>query len=106
MSQTIVDPIEQHQLRIFGMYCLFTYENPVFLPRVADQVTEWIYDRPPEEIFEKRLEVYMDLYHDHVPALEAANLVTYHQEEDLIELTTHAKRRADRVNRLFQDEPV
>lgn len=106
MSQAIIDPIEAHQLRIFGMYCLFTYENPVSLPRVADQVTEWIYDRPPEEIFEERLAVYMELYHDHVPALEAADLVAYHQEDDAIELTTHARRRAERVYELFEDEPV
>lgn len=35
---------------------------------------------PPEEV----KEIYMALYHSHVPKLVDAGIVTYHQERDLV----------------------
>lgn len=45
----------------------------------------------PEEV----TEVYSSLYHNHLPLLVDANLATYDQEEDLVELADDAKPTLD-----------
>lgn len=78
------------RLRRYSLYCLYLYANPVGLPDVADQVTEWVTGTPGEENLDERLRLYMELYHTHVPALADAGVVEYSQEEDLVELGENA----------------
>jgi len=60
----------------------------VTLPDLADEVAVWAADRSIDEIpAEEVKEVYMSLYHSHVPKLEEADLVTYDQEGDLVSIT-------------------
>lgn len=92
------------QRRRYVLYCLYTYTNPMFLPDIAHQVTDWEYDEPVEELLDERLHVYMSLYHDHIPALEAANLITYSQEEDVVELTERAESLSFDVEQLLHDD--
>lgn len=56
------------------------------LPDLAEEVTVKEADAPlPELPAERVQEVYFSLYHTHVPKLEAAGLVRYSQERDLVE---------------------
>lgn len=72
-----------HRYRRRLLYCLFTYANPVRLPDVAHQLTVWEHH---EVDTSERLRIYNALYHDHLPALRGADLVTYHQRDDEVEL--------------------
>ncbi|MFC6864462.1 hypothetical protein ACFQGE_13470 [Halomicroarcula sp. GCM10025817] len=58
------------------------------LPDLADEVAErehrtTLADIPPEEV----CQLYLELYHRHVPQLESADLVTYSQEQDRVAVT-------------------
>jgi hypothetical protein len=78
--------------RRYTLYCLYLYANPIRLPDVADQVTEWERGRPAEELLDERLHTYNDLYHTHVPRLADADVVAYGQAEDVVELSRNAPR--------------
>ncbi|MFB6301488.1 MAG: hypothetical protein ABEH78_01300 [Haloferacaceae archaeon] len=88
---TIHDLLAKRRRR-YTLYCLYLFANPMRLPDVADQVTEWEYGRPGEELLHERLRTYNDLYHSHVPKLDAVDVVEYSQAEDMIELAHNASR--------------
>jgi len=94
IEELAADPRRRAALR-----CLQARPNPVSLPDVADYVTRREYGLPPESVPDERLHVYMSLYHDHVPALEAADLVTYSQEADEVELTDRGAERVGPIVR-------
>jgi len=75
-----------HRYRRWLLYCLCTYTTPMYLPDIAQQLAVW--DRPDDEteFIQIRLAVYNDLYYDHLPGLRDANLVTYHQQHDEIDV--------------------
>lgn len=102
-SETVSDLLANRRRR-YALYCLYVCTNPLTLPDIAQQVTEWEHNRPTEEILDARLRVYMSLYHDHVPKLEDANLVVYHQGDDMIELTETAASLAPPVEQLARAE--
>lgn len=85
-----------HRYRRRLLYCLFTYANPMRLPDVAHQLTIWEHH---EVDTGERLEIYNALYHDHLPPLREADLVTYHQRDDEVELGP----RAGRIRRAIGD---
>lgn len=72
-----------HRYRRRLLYCLFAYANPMWLPDVAHQLAIWEHR---EVDTGERLEIYNALYHDHLPPLREADLVTYHQRDDEVEL--------------------
>jgi hypothetical protein len=90
--------------RRYLLYCLFHYSNPVPLPRVADQVVEWQTGKPAEAVVDDRLEIYMDLYHDHLFDLVDDDVITYHQDEDVVALHTAADVLEPYVRQAFRDE--
>lgn len=92
------------QLRRYLLYCLFQDSNPVSLPRVADQAVEWQTGKPAEAVVDERLEIYMALYHDHLSSLSEDNIITYHQDEDVVVLHTAAEVFEPYVVQAFQDE--
>lgn len=58
------------------------------LPDLADEVTVAERDRPLSDVDpETVLDVYLSLYHTHVPKLADAGLVAYDQERDFVSLT-------------------
>lgn len=65
--------------------CLREFDEPVTLPDLADEIavreceTE-ITDIPGELV----KEIYLSLYHTHVPSLAHAGLLEYDQEDDLV----------------------
>ncbi|MBV0925891.1 hypothetical protein KTS45_16945 [Halomicroarcula limicola] len=79
------DLLSSHYRR-YTLYSLAHTTLPVSLPRVADVVTELLYDAPADELGERRLAVYTELYHNHVPRLADAAVVTYDQEDDMMGL--------------------
>ncbi|GAB3310933.1 hypothetical protein GCM10027355_01100 [Haloplanus salinarum] len=74
------------------------------LPRVADQAVEWQTGKPAEAVVDERLEIYMALYHDHLPGLVDDDVISYHQDEDVVELDTAADLFEPYVRQAFQDE--
>ena len=71
------------------LLALVEEHHEISLPDVADEVAVSEADAPivdvdPDEV----LEVYLSLYHDHVPRLVEAELVRYDQELDLVALRT------------------
>lgn len=99
----VVRTIRAHPDRGFALLYLCTHANPVSLPRMADQVTEWLCGEPAEERLHTRLEIYMALYHDHLSPMEADDLVVYDQEEDMVALTEWAEHRRDAVERVVRE---
>lgn len=66
------------------LYCLHLCDSPLFLPDVAHQLTAWEDGGPVQDNLEKRLEVYMSLYYDHLPQLCDAGVVEYSQADDVV----------------------
>ncbi|MFC3956833.1 DUF7344 domain-containing protein [Halovivax cerinus] len=57
----------------------------ITLPDVADEVAVREHGRPLPEISPERVtEIYISIYHDHLPRLVDAGLLVYDQERDLV----------------------
>ncbi|WP_425607561.1 DUF7344 domain-containing protein [Natrinema zhouii] len=75
-----------HERRRSALYCLEKYQTPMALADLADEVARVEYDVatllqiPGEDV----KEIYLDLYHSHIPKMEDANLIEYTQEEDMV----------------------
>lgn len=55
------------------------------LADMADELAVWENDRPLTEIpAEDVRDIYLELYHTHLPRLVQANIVVYDQEQDLV----------------------
>ena len=67
--------------------CLERFDEPVSLPDLAEAIAEQetgeaLEDIPGEEV----TEIYLSLYHHHVPALADIGLLEYDQEIDLVQI--------------------
>lgn len=71
--------------RRYLLYALACFTPPVSLARAAETVTELLLDVPADDVPEQRLDIYMSLYHTHVPRLVENDVVTYDQQEDALE---------------------
>ncbi|WP_290810893.1 hypothetical protein [Halovivax sp.] len=61
------------------------HDEPLALPDVADEVAVRERDRPlPEISAETVTEVYVSIYHDHLPRLVGIGLLAYDQERDMV----------------------
>lgn len=90
--------------RRYLLYALSEFESPISLPRAAEYVTERLYEVSPEKVSEERLEIYLRLYHKHVPRLAEAGVVVYHQDEDTIEPGPAAATLECPLQRVMDDE--
>ncbi|NHN59429.1 MULTISPECIES: hypothetical protein [Halorussus] len=69
-------------------YLTLVSHDDLSLPDLADEVAVAERERPLTEIDpDDVLEIYLSLYHTHVPKLAAAGLVDYDQEADYVALT-------------------
>ena len=98
--------VQSDQIRLFGLYCLYVFGNPLYLPRIADHVTEWVYGESPRDLQQERLEIYMSLYHDHIPVLVKENILRYDQAKDHVMLTDWAKQSTQHIETMIEDEPL
>jgi hypothetical protein len=103
LSSERIDELLANRHRRVALCHLYASPNPVSLPEIADEVTRLEYRDPVEERLDERLHIYMSLYHDHVPTLEAAGLVEYDQAADTVELTERAAAVEPRVERVARD---
>ncbi|WP_135306265.1 DUF7344 domain-containing protein [Haloarcula amylovorans] len=71
--------------RRYLLYCLHLHSTPQSLPSIADQITVWETGDPATERLDERLEIYMSLYHDHLPELVETGVITYHQADDAVD---------------------
>lgn len=65
--------------------CLAEHRTTMALADLADEVATREHDAPLTEIpAEDVKQIYMSLYHNHVPKLANAGVVAYHQEPDMV----------------------
>lgn len=99
-----LDSILANSRRRHLLYCLYLYANPMRLPDIADQITVWEQRDCSDTYEQERLWVYNSLYHDHLPVLRAADLVTYHQLDDKVELCSEVTAVESSVKSYFESE--
>lgn len=87
-----------HRYRRWCLACLFIYSNPMGLRDVAHQLTVWEHRDLEIDTTQYRRTVYNTLYHDHLPALREANLVTYDQHDDEVKLGPTAVQIETAIN--------
>lgn len=96
-----------HRHRRYLLYCLFLYTPPMSLATIADQLTVWTHAAQTEsQYLHERLLIYNALYHDHLPVLCDAGVVTYDQEADEVDLGPAAERVEPAVFESLSDETV
>lgn len=103
LSPERIDELLANRYRRYALCYLYEHPNPISLPEIADRLTRWEYRDPVEERLDERLHIYMSLYHDHVPVLEAAGLVSYSQAADTVEVTERATTVKPQVERAARD---
>lgn len=95
MSEESVDPrtftsLMQHPRRALLLECLLEHDEPVSLPDLADEVAIREHDRDLTGIeAEVVRDIYLSLYHTHVPKLAEVGLVEYDQSADLVTAATN-----------------
>lgn len=92
-TEELLSPDRIHKLlagrrRRYTLYCLYLFAESNTLSDVATQIMEWEQSR--DDIAEDQMQVYLDLYHVHIPKLAAADVVTYNQEKDIVTLSQKA----------------
>lgn len=84
-----------HPTRIGLLECLADYDETVALADASEGIACAVEDKPVQDIeAESVKQIYMALYHSHIPRLEAHNVVQYDQERDLVALTDRGHQLA------------
>ncbi|PGF14644.1 hypothetical protein CP556_20680 [Natrinema sp. CBA1119] len=88
LSNDVLFDVLSHERRRFALYCLKRYQTPISLVDLADEVARLEYDAetPLQVSGEDVKEIYLHLYHSHIPRMEEANLLKYSQENDTVYL--------------------
>ncbi|WP_254767226.1 DUF7344 domain-containing protein [Salinilacihabitans rarus] len=74
-----------HHRRRHLLAVMYQYDQELTLPDAAEEVARLETDRRVAEISAERVaDVYISLYHDHLPRLTRAGLLEYDQERDLV----------------------
>lgn len=90
MSEEPIDaqttpPLLQHPRRALLVECLLEYDEAVSLPDLADEVAVRELDAELTAIeAEVVRDIYLSLYHTHVPKLAEAGIIEYDQSADLV----------------------
>jgi hypothetical protein len=94
-----------------ALSCLRRHDSPMTLADLADEVAEREAGASLSAVSaEEVLEVYLSLYHSHVPKLVEARMAEYSQERDLVALSLDPEylelleRIESATGRLFGDE--
>jgi hypothetical protein len=88
LSEDEVFEVLSNRRRRFVIHALKRAEEPVDLSDLSARVTAWERDVDPDEVrYEDRRNVYSTLRRTHLPKLEEKNVVTVHEEENLVEPT-------------------
>ena len=74
-----------HHRRRLTLAVIREHDEAVSLPDVADEVAVREHGRPlPELSAETVAEIYISIYHDHLPRLVDIGLIAYDQERDIV----------------------
>jgi hypothetical protein len=77
-----------HPRRRYAIRCLEDYGKSMALADLADEIAAWENDAPLTEVSAEEVkQIYLSLYHKHVPKLDSAGVVRYEQERDMVQLT-------------------
>lgn len=73
------------QRRRHAIECLLEHDTPLTLPDLADEIAVKENGTPISEVpAEEVKDVYLSLYHTHVPKLADANVIRYDQDNDTV----------------------
>lgn len=74
--------------------CYTLYENDEWtLPELAEKIAAWENDVPVAAVTEDQLrDVYVSLYHAHVPKLVEIGVITFDEKRELIRADQHAEQ--------------
>lgn len=87
---TIFEVLRNDRRRLLLHY-LKHREEAVPVREAVEQIAAWENDKAPEHVtVEERQRVHVSMLQSHLPTMESAGLVTYDQEENVIELTDRA----------------
>ncbi|WP_436344203.1 DUF7344 domain-containing protein [Natronorubrum sp. FCH18a] len=85
-----------HPRRRYAIRCLQEYDTPMALADLADEIAVREYEEPLREISAETVkQVYLSLYHTHIPTLAAVDCVRYSQERDTAALSERAEQFED-----------
>lgn len=89
-----------HSTRRGLLECLTEHDETLALADVSEEVAAAVEDERVQDIEAEAIkQVYMALYHSHIPKLEHHGIVTYDQEHDLVALTERGHQLAEYLNR-------
>jgi len=75
----------EHPRRRYLMYTLINGSNEAPLPELAACIAAWEQDKSVSEVTdEKQQDVYISLYHCHIPKLSRLGIVNYRVKENII----------------------
>lgn len=93
LSHDTVFDLLNHPYRRALLSCLQTHDTALTLPDAAEEVARAVEDEPIQRIdAEKIKRIYTNLYHSHIPRLEAHDAVQYSQERDMVALTPQGEQ--------------
>jgi DNA-binding transcriptional ArsR family regulator len=88
LSEDEIFKLLSNRRRRFVIHALKRADEPVEISQLSKYVTAWERDIDPAEVrYEDRRNVYSTLQRTHLPKLEEKNVVTVHEEENLVEPT-------------------
>lgn len=100
-STDVVFDVLGHPHRQALLYCLKKHDRSLPLADAAEQVAEKLDDRPiPEIPADEVKNIYLILYHSHVPKLGDEGMVEYKQELDMVSLTDRGEKLAEAMDSL------
>lgn len=90
-TDTVFKLLSHHRRRVC-LQCLQAHGDGLPLADLADEVAAREHEAPLNEISAETVkQVYMSLYHAHIPKLASQEVVSYDQETDMVALTDEAE---------------
>lgn len=101
LSRDTVYDLLNHSYRRAILACLEQHDMALTLADAAEEVARSVEDESVQDIDAEEIKrIYIDLYHSHIPRLEAHDTVQYSQDRDLIALTQQGEQLAEYIDRL------
>lgn len=76
----------RNRRRRYILYRLKTATTPMAVADIADDIVRWETDASPPEVQDMRKRVYVSLYHRDLPKLDAADLLSFDEERNLVDI--------------------
>lgn len=73
------------------IHCLRTYEDPMALAAIAEEIAVWETETDIARLSSEEVErIYASLYHAHIPKLADLDIVAYDRDRDTVALAENA----------------